>query len=236
MSWWFRFRNVKPETACPATAGVKRSFASFTLVELLVVIAIIAILAALLMPSLKSARDRAKSISCVNNLRQVGIALMLYINDNNGALIPYATYPNNSDLWFNVLDLQMGGKGKHPDQPDRPAWQQCPAKPLAFRAYLVGYGWNFWYFGADAANASGRGAFSMLADVTKPAQTIIIGDSREDLLYEPVWDYANIYVYPNVTPSCRAQRHLGKGNYLMLDGHVEMLASEDVPPRLIKTQ
>ena len=76
--------------------------AAFTLIELLVVIAIIAILAALLLPSLKSARDSAIRIQCINNLKQHGTTVMLYCDDNGGF------FPNNTAnrnyywrfLWF----------------------------------------------------------------------------------------------------------------------------------------
>lgn len=74
--------NSKRNTARRRTTG------GFTLIELLVVIAIIAILAALLLPALASAKERARATGCLNNLRQIGVAIVLYAGDEDDKLVP----------------------------------------------------------------------------------------------------------------------------------------------------
>src|SRR5438477_12244862 len=79
--------------SCNSCQHWRSSAPAFTLVELLVVIAIIAILAALLLPALGKAKTKAQGIQCLNNMRQLSLAWLMYCHDSNDR-IPYASSAN----------------------------------------------------------------------------------------------------------------------------------------------
>ena len=89
----------------------RRWAAGFTLIELLVVIAIIAILAGMLLPALSKAKEKAKKTSCYNNLKQMGLAMILFADDNNGQI------PRGNDpFWWQLYIPYLGGTSAARDQ------------------------------------------------------------------------------------------------------------------------
>ena len=122
----------------------------FTLIELLVVIAIIAILAAMLLPALSSARDRARTASCANNMKQITTYLIIYCQENDD-YVPAANA--NDSAWLSVINKT------NPELLKMEKLLVCPASPSAPREgieYTHGwgttYGMNFTFWGSVSSS------------------------------------------------------------------------------------
>ena len=109
-----------------------RTPCGFTLIELMVVLAIISILASLLMPTLSLAKEKARAIVCVNNLKQIGISLHIYADDHSDYLVPAEYNKINGapfqEGWPTILTL-----GKYLDAPRSASFNQLPLGKSVFR-------------------------------------------------------------------------------------------------------
>lgn len=203
---------------------LSRVVQAFSLIELIAIVGIVIVLTALAFPLVTKARGAAQAIRCTANLKQIGGGLQSYINDHDGRLIPGAMLPDGW-YWFHALEEYLGGTEVDRLSSARPKWQLCPSQNVPVKSYVtVGYGWNHSYFGLSSFDDPvGKGYNSRLAEVTHPSQTVIVGDSVDvDVDPTSAGNFRYRYLYPQ--SGLRARRHGGKGNYLMLDGHVEALA------------
>jgi prepilin-type processing-associated H-X9-DG protein/prepilin-type N-terminal cleavage/methylation domain-containing protein len=209
----------------------------FTLIELLVVIAIIAILASMLLPALNKARDKAKTIKCTSNLKQIMMGVIFYTNDYREYYPVFNADPTNQNaltkLWWTnkIAEYLPVKKWKNEnagniDYTPSSAWT-CPAVNVLEVGGSGGYGANS---DGPIAYLTGRG-YNKGTFMKRPNDMIILGDA---MWYHPSYAPSEIKTVKEIrapiwastkwdqdNTTQLAPRHNEGGNTAFLDGHVK---------------
>lgn len=193
-----------------------RRFRRFTLIELLVVIAIIAILASMLLPALQQARAKAKAINCTGNLKQLGLGVIMYANDNNDCT-PVFYWSGTAGTWMpNTAGGYKGLVNAYVN--DQKLWA-CPGRPSSWAGESTSSTWddvNSTHFIYNVyCNSRAQ------TSVTKPTETVVFAGNRGSSrtgIDGPTFVWLNAYADNNA--SRLTFPHNSQTNVLWLDGHV----------------
>ena len=219
-----------------------RATAVFTLIELLVVIAIIAILAAMLLPALSKAREKARAITCLNNLKSIGTMCTMY-SDDFGGMMPgyYCDFPTSSTrkYWYDIFGasyLSICGVSS-----EWKGWEAVTARPYGATKKLAGslscpsestekvwrmdYGINAYIasaaYGDKADNAASKNKCFPMFRVKSPSTIMYFGESYSAHLGQP--EAASTTRSDNA--SYASYRHSSGMNLLYADLHAEYYGS-----------
>lgn len=205
----------------------------FTLIELLVVIAIIAILMGILMPVLGRARDQARKVKCQANMRQMGLALQVYLPDNNYHLPPSSCHETDPDeFWLHVLseltreDLLFqcpSDRGKDFVDWNLPLEEQTDCRYSSFAVNALVDPVQYRY-------SAGKNRYNRTLSIRNPQYCIWISEAPDtdnfnlaDHIHPESWEGSVEYAKSFIA----WDRHHNCSNYLFVDGHTEALAIED---------
>lgn len=192
-----------------------RSRRGFTLIELLVVVAILGILAAILFPVFATARDKARMSVCANNLHQIGLAVHMYVEDNNNYYPRKPFFLLKECSWADELEPYV----KSPDTFQCPSYEYgeyrtgCPPPDSTY---------DYTYQGSYDMNSL-NGGHSRVHEAlfTHPASTILALDGAGGGFIDP--GFAPITGPTDLTTRGVVVRHNEGDNILFVDGHVKWL-------------
>lgn len=192
----------------------------FTLIELLVVIAIIAILAAILFPVFAKAREKARQTTCKSNLKQIGMALLMYAQDYDDTLLPAVlTVGGVQQRWDQILGqsgyIRWGAIGESDYTTTSESVFRCPSNPNfqpLWRRQCYAYNSSFG-FGSNYAGPIG----------TNPRESdlILVGDAaKQGENASPYGGYCYYYFTYENFATAMYEWHTEHLNLLLADGHV----------------